>query len=108
MKKSHHLNGNGHSKKSPINIENTEQQIQFPVSYPMKAIFLLPEKKGFYLDEMNRLFVSLTIENKLMNEKVSKKGNYISFTFLVHLNSKEQMHRMYGAMKEIDGLKFAL
>ncbi|MBN2639033.1 MAG: DUF493 family protein [Bacteroidales bacterium] len=107
MKKNHQINGNGHNKESFAKVQK-EEQIKFPVSYHLKAIFLLPEKKEFYLDEMNKLFVSLEIEHKLMDEKLSAKANYISFTFLVHLDNKDRMDKMYAMMNEIEGLKFAL
>lgn len=108
MKKSQHFNGNGKLRKTFNQLDNTEQQVVFPVSYHLKAIFLLPERKEFYINEMNVLFVSLDINNRLITEKISKKGNYISFTYWVHLESKTQMLKMYDTMKKIEGLKFAL
>ncbi|MBN2614143.1 MAG: DUF493 domain-containing protein [Bacteroidales bacterium] len=104
--KKHKLNGN--QKKDQASAAMNQEELKFPISYHLKAIFILPEKKEFYMDELAKAFDSLLIEHKLQNEKFSKKGNYVSFTYLVHLDNRVQMEKMYEALKMIEGLKFAL
>lgn len=58
--------------------------------------------------ELAKVFESLKIAHKLQDDKLSKKGNYVSFTYLVHLDNRAQMETMYEEMKSIEGLKFAL
>ena len=39
---------------------------------------------------------------------MSSKGSYISYTYRVTLIGKGQLEKTYGALKNVEGLKFAV
>ncbi len=102
--KTHLHNGNGTGKTSPFG----NKEVLFPVTFMFKAVM-----EATISDENNKaslrmVFESLNIVNLFQHQKLSSKGNYISFTYKVTLVSKQQMYDMYNQLKEIQGLKFAL
>jgi putative lipoic acid-binding regulatory protein len=105
MVKKHRLNGNN---KKPDVSGLPKEEINFPVSYELKAIFIEPSAQEMHKANLAKTFDALQVEYKLEDQKLSKKGNYISFTYAVHLDNHEQMTKLYEALKKIDGLKFAL
>jgi len=105
MVKKHRFNGNS---EKPDVLGLSKEEINFPLSYQLKAIFVHPEQEELHKTRLVETFDSLKIQHQLKDNKLSKKGNYISFTYEVHLENKEQMNRLYDALKKIEGLKFAL
>jgi putative lipoic acid-binding regulatory protein len=105
MVKKHRLNGNN---KKPDVLGLPKEEINFPLSYQLKAIFIDPDAEASHKNKLVATFDALQIKNKLKDQKLSKKGNYISFTYEVHLDNHKQMTTLYEALKKIEGLKFAL
>lgn len=105
MSNQHHLNGNS-NRKDPFNPKN--EDLKFPVKYPLKAIFVQPERENNYKSQLKNTFEILKVKYHLLDRKLSKKGNYISFTFEVFIENRTQMNELYEALREMDGLKFAL
>ncbi len=55
-----------------------------------------------------KVFTNLQIEHKYLDKKVSSKGSYISYTYEVSIDSREQMNTLYAELKKIKELKFAV
>jgi len=96
-------NGNGREKK-PFDAK----EVEFPVTFALKAVM-----DGTVSDEDNRgslsvVFNLLEIDHKYENQRVSSKGNYVSFTYNITLISKEQMVALYERLKKVKGLKLAI
>ena len=82
--------------------------IEFPVAYELKAVM-----QGAETDEENKsklvaVFIQLKIKHNYLTKKVSSKGTYTSFTYKISLKSRKQMDELYAALKQVDGLKFAV
>lgn len=96
------VNGKGKSIKD---LEGTE--IEFPVTYKLKAVMTGSDDESNTM-KLIGVFKKLHIEHKYLDKKVSSKGSYVSYTFEVSLNSREQMNKLYTELKKIKELKFAV
>lgn len=97
------VNGKGKSIKD---LEGTE--IEFPVTYKLKAVMIGTEDEDGNTKKLVNVFTSLHIEHKYLDKKVSSKGSYISYTYEVSIDSREQMNTLYAELKKIKELKFAV
>ncbi len=111
MKKKY--NGNGKSTNPKLSgpsqpVDFKDQQVEYPVTYNLKAVM-----DGTRFDDDNKedivnVFKDLDIAYAYQDKKLSSKGNYVSFTYKVTLNDKDQMYKMYEGLRALDSLKFAL
>lgn len=96
---------NGHGKnKDPFQNE----KIEFPVNFELKAVMVESGDGAGNKVKLERIFKEQNVDHKYVSEKVSSKGSYISYTYSVTLTSKEQLDETYGALKNVEGLKFAV
>ena len=103
--KKHLHNGSGKSNPStPFG----NKEVIFPVTFMFKAVMDATLSDENNKASLVRVFEKSDIVNLFQHQKLSSKGNYISFTYKVTLVSKQQMYNMYNQLKEIQGLKFAL
>ena len=111
MKKKYTGNGNASndSLKGPSNpVDLKGQNIEYPVTYRLKAVM-----DGTRFDDENKqdivgVLKNLNIEYSYVDKKLSSKGNYVSFTYKVTLNSKDQLYKMYEGLRALDSLQFVL
>ncbi len=96
---------NGNSKN---NTPFQNEKIEFPVSFELKAVMVESGDDAGNKIKLERVFKEQNVDYKYVSEKVSSKGSYISYTYSVTLTSKEQLDKTYGALKNVEGLKFAL
>lgn len=98
-------NGNGNIK-STADIQ--EQQIDFPVTFKLKAVMVGSENDEDNKQKLVNVFSSNSVDYKFLDKKLSSKGSYASFSYEVTLNSREQMNKLYEDLKKIEELKFAV
>lgn len=97
--------GNGHAHvPGPWD----SKKLKFPVKYHLKAV--LEVSLGEEKDRKNLevVFESLGVPFSFKNQRPSTRGNYISYTYQVTLQSKVQLEKLYEKLKSVTGLKFAL
>lgn len=93
----------------PKNASNLdEKKIEFPVTFNLKAVMAGTDSNASNKEKVESVFDKLGVKHSYNDKKVSSKGTYTSFTFEVTLNSREKMDALYDALKNVDGLKFAL
>lgn len=97
--------GNGSSRKSGLWDNKT---LKFPVRYHLKAVLEASPDEKTDRQNLESVFGSLDIPYSFHDRRPSSKGNYISYTYLVTLNSKVQLEKLYEKLKNVKGLKFAL
>lgn len=90
--------------KNPANLD--DKQIEFPVTFNLKAVMEGTGKE--HKKRILAVFDQFKVKNTFQNKKESSKGTYVSYTFEVELESKVQMEAVYAALKNVEGLKFAL
>jgi putative lipoic acid-binding regulatory protein len=101
------MNNNGESSKNEaINFDGKE--IEFPVSYQLKAVMVGTENDDDNKEKLVTLFKKLEIPYQYHDKKISSKGSYTSFTYIVTIDNREQMDKLYAELKKIKELKFAV
>lgn len=98
-------NGNGEAK-SASDIKGKE--IVFPVTYQLKAVMVGTDKDDDNKEKLVEVFNKLDIPYEYHDKRVSSKGAYVSFTYVVTLQDKAQMNKLYDELKAIKELKFAV
>lgn len=98
-------NGNG-SVKTAEALKGKD--IDFPVTYQLKAVMLGTENDDDNKAKLISVFTELDIVYKYHDKKVSSKGAYVSFTYIITIISKVQMDSLYSQLKLIKELKFAV
>ncbi len=90
---------------------NTPQQpkeIQYPVSFDLKVIMGVAHSKDAQIEAIEKVLTGLDIPFKNWRHKQSGKGNFISHTVNVHIDSQSLMHNLYTQLKTIPDIKMAL
>ncbi len=85
-----------------------DKKIEFPATFELKAVMV---EVGDSVGNKNKLvtvFRKLQIKYRFVADKVSSKGTYVSYSYSITLDSKEQMDKLYVDLKDVEGLKFAL
>lgn len=99
------IKANGHLMSAS---ELEQQKIEFPVTFDLKAVMQESENDKINTNNLEVVFKKLDVVHKYLHKKVSSKGTYSSYTYQVTLENKKQMESMYAALKNVEGLKFAL
>lgn len=97
--------GNGHS---PVPGPWDSKTLKFPVKYHLKAVLEASQGEKTHRQNLETVFESLDVPYFFNNSRPSTKGNYISYTYEVTLQSKAQLEKLYEKLKSVAGLKFAL
>ena len=57
---------------------------------------------------ISRAFSECKAVHSFISARASSKGNYITYTYNIDLDSQEQMNAVYNALKQVPEIKFAL
>ncbi len=85
-----------------------DQKIEFPVTFELKAVMVEDGNHAGNKEKLEAVFSKQHLVYKFVADKVSSKGSYVSYTYSITLDSKQQMEKLYEDLKEVEGLKFAL
>lgn len=85
----------------------TEPRIEYPCDYPIKVV---GDTRPDFQEDLFEVFVrhdpTMTI-NKV-TRKYSRKGKYISITFMLLATSEQQIKALFADLKEVDSVKLVL
>jgi putative lipoic acid-binding regulatory protein len=84
------------------------QEIEFPVSFQLKAVLTGTSTDEVNKEKLEKVFAEHKVKFKFVSSKASSKGAYTSYTYQVDLENRAQMDSMYDGLKKIEELKFAL
>ncbi len=97
-------NGGGKSIASA----QPDTQIEFPVSFELKAVMEATLSDEENKSNLEALFNGQDVPNQFLHLKPSSKGKYVSYTYRIILLSRKEMDDLYMGLKTVKGLKFAL
>jgi len=84
------------------------KQIIFPQNFDIKVIVAatvpIEESKA----NISRVFGDCQTVHSFVSARASAKGNYITYTYNIDLESQEQMNTVYDGLKSVPEIKFAL
>lgn len=93
---------------NPIAMNEQEEKILFPQNFDIKvivaAVIPIEESKA----NISRVFSDCRTVHSFVSVRASSKGNYITYTYNIDLDSQEQMNAVYEALKQVPEIKFAL
>ena len=85
-----------------------KEKLLFPQNFDIKvivaAIVPIEESKA----NISRVFSDCQTVHSFVSARASAKGNYITYTYNIDLESQEQMNAVYDRLKTIPEIKFAL
>ena len=85
-----------------------QEKLIFPQNFDIKvivaAVVTIDETKA----SLSRIFSDCKTVHSFVSARSSAKGNYITYTYNIVLDSQEQMNAVYGALRQLPGIKFAL
>lgn len=84
------------------------QEINFPVSFTLKAIFDNSIAEEMHKKELKSLLLRLGIAYKSFSSKLSSNEKYISISVGVKVDDRVTFDKLYVELKNIPGIKYAL
>jgi putative lipoic acid-binding regulatory protein len=85
-----------------------EKKVIFPQNFDIKVIV----EASVPIDEckanISQVFSKCKVVHSFISVRSSAKGNYITYTYNIDLDSQEQMNAVYDGLKQVPGIKFAL
>ena len=85
-----------------------EKKVIFPQNFDIKVIV----EASVPIDEckanISQVFSKCKVVHSFVSVRSSAKGNYITYTYNIDLDSQEQMNAVYDGLKQVHGIKFAL
>ncbi len=85
-----------------------EKKLIFPLNFDIKVIVVASIPVEESKASISQVFSTCKTVHSFVNIRTSAKGNYITYTYNIDLESQEQMNVVYDALKNVPGIKFAL
>ena len=86
---------------------NDEVRITFPCDYPIKVV---GDVRPNFHEEVSKVVMqhdpSVTAER--ITQRTSRKGNFISISFMLVAESQEQIENLFGDLKQIESVRLVL
>lgn len=81
--------------------------ITYPCDYPIKVVGdVRPNFHEEVFDVVLRHDPSMTTER--VSQKTSRKGNFVSISFMLVAHSQEQIEALFADLKEIESIRLVL
>ncbi|MBN2658647.1 MAG: DUF493 domain-containing protein [Spirochaetales bacterium] len=84
------------------------ETLEFPLSFTIKVFVenVLTDKEN--KKNIEAVLLSENIKGSGWSSKLSKEGKYLSYSVEVDIEDKKQMDRLYGKLKDIPYIKYAI
>ena len=85
----------------------TETSITFPCDYPIKVV---GDVRPDFHDEVYDVVVKHdpTLTTDRVSQKTSRKGNFVSISFMLLAKSESQLKSLFEDLKEIESVRLVL
>ena len=88
-------------------IEPEPPKIVFPCDYPIKVV---GDTRSEFHDDVYEVVSkhdpTLTIDK--VSQRTSRKGNFISISFMLRARNQEQLEALFSDLKEVDAVRMVL
>ena len=85
-----------------------QEKLLFPQNFDIKVIVAASVPIEVSKANISKAFSEGKAVHHFLNARASAKGNYITYTYNIDLESQEQMNSVYAALRQVPELKFAL
>ncbi len=93
---------------NPFGRGDEKPEVEFPVNFDLKVIFETSDEVDIQQRNLELVLEDAHVEHDFVKSKHSRRGNYVSLTMNITLDSEDQMQHLYKRMKLLPGLKFAV
>ena len=95
--------------KHPIGLEQQqEEKLLFPQNFDIKVIVAASVPVEESKANIGHVFSACKVVHSFVSIRSSAKGNYITYTYNIDIESQAQMNAVYDALKQVPEIKFAL
>ena len=88
--------------------QEAQEKLQFPQNFDIKVIVAASVPVEESKTNISRVFSTCKVVHSFVNVRSSAKGNYITYTYNIDIESQAQMNAVYNALKQVPEIKFAL
>lgn len=85
-----------------------KEKLLFPQNFDIKVIVAATVPIDESKANIGRVFSDCQTVHSFVSARASAKGNYITYTYNIDLDSQEQMNAVYDGLKNVPEIKFAL
>ena len=89
-------------------MENPQEKLLFPQNFDIKVIVAASIPVEESKANISRVFSECKAVHSFVSVRSSAKGNYITYTYNIDIESQKQMDTVYDALKQVPAIKFAL
>lgn len=84
-----------------------EPRITYPCDYPIKVV---GDAHPDFHDEVRQVVErhDPTMTNERISQKMSRKGNFVSISFMLVAESEQQISALFAELKEIEYVRMVL
>ena len=94
--------------RNTITMTDNQEKLIFPQNFDIKVIVAASVPIDESKANISRAFNEGKAVHSFVSARASAKGNYITYTYNIDLDSQEQMNAVYDSLKTIPEIKFAL
>ncbi|MBT4161822.1 MAG: DUF493 domain-containing protein [Gammaproteobacteria bacterium] len=85
----------------------TKPSITFPCEYPIKVVGDVRE--GFHEDVFDVVIRhDPTMTTERVSQRTSRKGNFVSISFLLEARGEEQLQALFADLKQVESVRMVL
>ena len=88
--------------------QEAQEKLQFPQNFDIKVIVAASVPVEESKTNISNVFSGCKVVHSFVNVRSSAKGNYITYTYNIDIESQAQMNAVYNALKQVPEIKFAL
>lgn len=85
-----------------------QKKVLYPQNFDLNIIIVAEIPVEEAKQNISRALTESKTVHSFVSVRSSSKGNYLSYTYNVDVESKEHLEKTYANLKSIPGLKFAL
>ena len=85
-----------------------KEKLIFPQNFDIKVIVAASVPIDESKANISQAFSKCKVVHSFVSVRSSAKGNYITYTYNIDLDSQEQMIAVYDGLKLVPSIKFAL
>ncbi len=82
--------------------------LEFPLSFDLKVIFDNTLEQAIHHRNLELVLEDASVKSTGATFKPSRKGNYVSISVNVFLETEAQMHLLYEKLRLLPGIKMAI
>lgn len=91
-----------------VNYADRGENLRFPINFDLKVIMVSRGDDEEKRNKLKALLERLSIPHREWRSKKSSKGNYISISINVTINSRYVFDSLYADLRKLEGIKFAI